>query len=171
MRLSPELVWKYLIFSWQMDGFKRFVGTSILALARFLDAYFYYIATAMVGLGAFNYFFVKNYDKELFHAAKEGKIKELKDALRNDGDVNVQLNGDCTPLIMACGTKQEEAATILINTGKCKLELIDSKGRTALIVACAAGVIDIVKLLLTNKADVKAADNNGNTPLIVACCE
>lgn len=154
-----------------MDGFKRFVGTSILALARFLDAYFYHIAVAMVGLGVFNYFFVKNWDKELFKAAKEGKIKDLKEALRYDGDVNAQLNGDCTALIMACGTKQSEAAEILINTGKCKLELIDSKGRTALIIACASGIVDIVKLLLKNKADVKAADNNGNTPLIVACCK
>ena len=154
-----------------MDAFKRVVGVTVLTLAKFLDTYFYQIAAVFGAIGLFNYFFVKNWDKELFNAAKEGKIVDLKLALANDADVNIQLAGDCTPLIIACGTKQTEAIALLMATGKCKLEIADGKGRTALLVASTLGVVETVKLLLKNKADVKAADNNGCTPLIAACCK
>jgi ankyrin repeat protein len=154
-----------------MNSLKRIVGTSILSLARFLDAYFYYIVTIFAGLAAFNYFFVKNYDKELFEAAKDGNIKRLKEALRNDADVNSMHMGECTALMMACGMKHEEVARVLVETEKCKIDTVDAKGRSALLIASGAGLVDSVKLLLKNKADVKLSDNNGSTPLIVACCE
>eukprot|EP01032_Pedospumella_encystans_P015869 gene15869-18130_t len=70
---------------------------------------------------------------------------------------------------MACGMKHEEIAKILITTGKCKIEAVDAKGRTALLAASGAGIVDTVKLLLKNKADIKSSDNNGSIPLIVAC--
>lgn len=154
-----------------MDVVKRFIGLSILSLARWLDTYFYYVAFAFTALGLYNYFYVKNWDTILFNACKDGNIKVLKEALVNEADVNVQLDSDCTPLIMACGTNQEAAVRILLETGKCKLELADARGRTALLVACGIGNIETVKLLLKNKADVKAADNNGSLPLIAACCK
>lgn len=152
-----------------MDAFKRFVGSNILALARFLDNNFWQIVIILTGLALLNYFFVKNYDKILFESARDGKIKEMKDALKNGADVNSLHIGDCTPLMIACGTKQEEAIRVLIETGKCKIDAVDSKGRSALLLACGTGFVDSVKLLLKNKADVKASDNNGSTPLIVAC--
>jgi ankyrin repeat protein len=152
-----------------MDSFKRVVGTSILALARFLDAHFYQIAAVFVGLAIFNYFFIKNYDKILLESARKGVVKDVKDALRNEADVNTQQNGDCTPLMLACEGKHEEIAQILIDTGKCKVDVVDSKGRTALSIASAVGIVDTVKLLLRNKGDVKSSDNNGDTPLNVAC--
>jgi ankyrin repeat protein len=152
-----------------MDSFKRLFGTSVLALARFLDAHFYQIALVFGGLAVFNYFFIKNYDKILLESAKKGIVKDVKDALRNEADVNTQQNGDRTPLMFACEGKHEEVAQILIDTGKCKLDVVDSKGRTALLIASAVGATDTVKLLLRNKGDVKSSDNNGDTPLNVAC--
>lgn len=154
-----------------MDSAKRLFATSVLGLARWLDTYFYQVATVFVALGLYNHFFVKNWDKILFKACKDGNLKDLQDALRNDADVNLPHDSDCTSLIMACGMKHEEIAKILIETGKCKIEAADSKGRTALLVASGAGIVDTVKLLLKNKADVKASDNNGSIPLIVACCK
>ena len=153
-----------------MDTLKRFVGIFVFRLASFLDTYFYHIAALVTLLGLFNYFFIKNYDKILFVAAKDGNIKDLKDALVNDADVNIQHAGDCTALMMACGTKQEKAVVILVSTEKCKLELSDIKGRTALLIASSTGSVEIVKLLLKNKADVKTTDHYGSTPLIAAAC-
>lgn len=152
-----------------MDAVKRLFAGSVLGLARWLDTYFYQVALAFAALGLYNYFFVKNWDKVLFVACKDGNIRELQEALLNGADINLPHDSDCTPLIMACGTKQEEAAKILIESGKCKIEAADARGRTALLVACGSGIIDTVKLLLKKKADVKTSDNNGSIPLIVAC--
>lgn len=152
-----------------MNSVKRFIATTVLSLARFLDTYFWQLAVTFTALAVYNFFFIKNYDKILFESARDGKITELKDALKNDGDVNSLHVGDCTPLVVACGTKQEEAARIIIETGKCKIDTVDGKGRSALLVASGAGIVDTVKLLLKNKADIKSTDNNGSTPLIVAC--
>jgi ankyrin repeat protein len=152
-----------------MEAVKRFIGSSILSLARFIDTYFVQLAAVFIALAIYNYFFIKNYDKILLESARDGKIKELKDALRNGGDVNAAHAGEYTPLIMACGTRQEEAVSVLLETGKCKIDAVDGKGRSALLVASGAGLLETVKLLLKNKADVKASDNNGSTPLIVAC--
>jgi ankyrin repeat protein len=151
-----------------MESVKRFIGTNVLFLAQFLDDYFYHIAVLLGVLGIFNYVFVKNYDKELFAAAKVGNVSKLREALRNYADVNLQQDNDCTPLIVACAFKNEEVAKVLVETGKCKLELADNKGRTALFVACQIGSIELVKFLIQNKADIKTTDNLGNTPLIVS---
>ena len=154
-----------------MDSFKRFVGTSILSLARFLDTYFYHIAITLGCLGVFNYFFIKNYDQILLKAAKEGNIKDVKEALRYDADVNALQNGDCTALMIACASKHEDVIKFLLETEKCKVDTVDSKGRSALLIASAAGLVDSVKLLLKHKADAKSCDNNGNTALIAASCK
>ena len=154
-----------------MDSAKRVFATGVLGLARWLDTYFFQIAAVFAALGLYNYLYVKNWDKLLFKACKDGKLQDVQDALRNDADVNLHHESDCTPLIMSCGMKHEEIAKILIATGKCKIEAVDAKGRTALLVASGAGIVDTVKLLLKNKADIKSSDNNGSIPLIVACCK
>ena len=151
-----------------MDNIKYIIASNVFRLAQFLDKYFYYILTSFVLLTLYNTFIYKDWDSLLFKAAGSGNIEALQEALKNDADVNSQPAGECTPLIIACLKNQFEVVKILIETKRCKLEFIDSIGRSALYCACQVGNLDILKLLIENKAKTNNADNNGNSPLIIA---
>jgi hypothetical protein len=73
-----------------MEAFRTFIASSIYTLARFLDHNFYYFCTVGVLLAVFNYFFIKDYDKLLFKAAKDGKLQEAIDALANLAEVRLE---------------------------------------------------------------------------------
>ena len=57
------------------------------------------------------------------------------------------------------------AVKILLDTYP---NIIRTKGETALIIASARGLIDIVRLLLTHGVNVDATNEDGDTPLMIA---
>jgi ankyrin repeat protein len=69
----------------------------------------------------------------------------------------------------ACVMQHLEVVEVLLNSGKCKLELEDSKGRSALLLASGVGSLSAVRMLLGKGADVKSIDHQGNTALLTAC--
>jgi hypothetical protein len=73
-----------------MEALRRLIATSLFSLARFLDTNFYYFCTVGALLAVFNFFFVKDYDKLLFKAAKEGQLKETREALTNMAEVRLR---------------------------------------------------------------------------------
>lgn len=154
-----------------MDTIKYAIASTVYTLAQFLDKYFYYILTSFILLALYNTFIYKDWDALLFKAANDGNIPALEEAIKNDGDVNAQPAGECTPLMIACLKNQIEATRLLVATKRCRLELIDILGRSALYCACQAGNLEIVKFLLENNAKPRTADNHGNSPLIIASGE
>jgi len=57
----------------------------------------------------------------------------------------------------------------LYNKAEGSLDIVDSKGRTAMHCTCAGGSIQAVLHLLANKANADALDLGGSTPLHLAC--
>jgi ankyrin repeat protein len=89
-----------------------------------------------------------------------------------NAQVNIAHTGDVTPLMAACTSQHTDIAELLLSIGgskKCKLEVEDARGRSALVLASAVGCLPIVKMLCDKGADVKSTDLQGNTALITAC--
>ena len=90
-------------------------------------------------------------------------------------DVNFQTKLGNSPLHEACGasrafsfpTKSMEIIRHLVSNKKCKVNVRNNEGKTAIHYACKAQSLEIVNyLLLTGKADLLLADNEGQTPLM-----
>ena len=72
--------------------------------------------------------------------------------------------------LLICAVLQEKAQllTALIETG-INVNATNSKGETALHIACNKGNSEATELLLRNGADILAVDHKGNAPIHVAC--
>lgn len=141
----------------------------IIRIANYIDKWFYYfVAVAVVSYG-YNFFFVKDWDKLLFIACRDGKLKEVEVVLQQKPNINCQKDQEKTPLITACCGNHKDIVIKLLATGQCKTDLQDSLGCTALFLACKLGHIDLVRLLLSRNADMKIPSNDGTSPLVVAC--
>ena len=67
----------------------------------------------------------------------------------------------------ACRSGCMKVIKLLLARGA-NVDVPDSSGYTALLLASAGGKIEVFKLLLTSGADIEQPDNYGNTPLILA---
>ena len=72
--------------------------------------------------------------------------------------------------LLICAVLQEKAQllTALIEAG-INVNATNSKGETALHIACKKGNSEATELLLRNGADILAVDHKGNAPIHVAC--
>ena len=93
----------------------------------------------------------------------------------SDCDVNFQTSLGYTPLHEACGgsmafsfpTKSMEIIRHLVSHKKCKVDVRNNEGKTAIHYACKAQSVELVNyLLFDGKADLLLADNEGQTPLM-----
>ena len=110
-------------------------------------------------------------DRELFHAAKEGKVGEVLRTLLSGADKNVKIGEDDeTPLHVACGNGHWEAALALLLV-QADVEARDSDGWTPLHRATAMGHTTIVQTLLQVGADMDAKGSENVTALMMACLE
>jgi ankyrin repeat protein len=138
-------------------------------------------------------------DEQLHEAAEQGNLSLVKSLLDKGADPRAKDIAGRTALMWAAvgperpdiieadsTGKQEvenketvsnhddaerlEVVKLLLDKGP-ELEAGDARGRTALILAAAAGDSEIVKLLLDRGANVKAADRDGQTALLVAAGE
>ena len=75
---------------------------------------------------------------------------------------------DASLLMYAVLQEKAELLTALIEAGV-NVNASNSKGETALHIACKKGNSKAAKLLLQNGADVVAVDHKGNAPIHVAC--
>ena len=95
--------------------------------------------------------------------------KEIVNAFLDEGmSVNVvRLTDGWSPLMSASFYKKSDIVELLLNR-KATVNLQDKFGKTALMLATAAGAEDIVTILLEHGADPNIQDNNGRTALMEA---
>lgn len=105
----------------------------------------------------------------LLHAfAWTGHQLAVELLLENGTDINAVTSKMCwTALHIAISKSLSTVADKLIER-RADLEMKDRNGFTPLILACACGSTEGVKLLLENGAHLNAQDNKGNTALIEA---
>ncbi len=108
-----------------------------------------------------NYDFVK--------AATRGEIEDVKALLHKGADINGQINGGHSALMLASGNGQEKVVKLLLEKGA-NVNLQGQLKETALHLAAANGHKNIVELLLKNGADFRVS-NTGLTPLMMAVAE
>ncbi|CAC5382931.1 unnamed protein product [Mytilus coruscus] len=134
----------------------------------------------------------------LYTACFEGHYNLVNLLIDKEADINKQNKYRHTPLYASCLTGHETIVSLLIDNGAklsqcedclivaslgghkkiieklllsgCGINSVDTKGKTALFIACEEGFTNIVKLLIDNNADILKVNSNGETPLHAACC-
>ena len=114
-------------------------------------------------------------------AALSGYTQTLKEAvtrkdtllaarlIKDGADPNEKDENGSTLLMQACHFPDLPIARFLLSHGATPDEPRSSKGRTALMVACAYWCgVDMVTLLIENGSDVNAQSQDGSTPLMFA---
>ena len=95
----------------------------------------------------------------------------------SDCDIDFPTKLGNTPLHEACGTskafsfpnKSMEIIGHLVSRKKCKVNVRNNEGKTAIHYACKAQSVELVNyLLFDGKADLSLTDNEGQTPLMFA---
>jgi ankyrin repeat protein len=71
-------------------------------------------------------------------------------------------------LLQAISKKESEKALRLLRTGGANASVIDPTGRTALMNAAAAGLVDVVREILDRGADINVKSKEGQTALMLA---
>ncbi len=108
----------------------------------------------------------------LLKAAKNNNIEDVKKALLNEENINIQDNRKNTALIWASYHKYIDIVKLLLENPektKININIQDNYGKTALIYASYYGYTEIVKLLLRLKEiDINIQNNYKNTALINA---
>ncbi|KAL3076185.1 hypothetical protein niasHT_038811 [Heterodera trifolii] len=76
-----------------------------------------------------------------------------------------------TPLRLACEVGHLGIVKLLVEEGKADIEIADSYGKTALMVACSLQKCDIVRYLIGKGAKVDRTNAKGISPLLSACID
>ncbi len=92
-------------------------------------------------------------NKQLIDAIRDRNMKAVVAAIENGADVNTNVDDDY-PIINATYYGYAEIVELLIKQGA-NVNTEDSTGRRSITIACAAGFVDILKLLLSNGAEIK----------------
>lgn len=79
-----------------------------------------------------------------------------------------QLKSPDKNLLQAISKKEGDKALRLLRTGGANASVIDPTGRTALMNAAAAGLVEVVKELLERGADINVKSKEGQTALMLA---
>jgi ankyrin repeat protein len=103
-------------------------------------------------------------DKELFDAAREGRLAGAREALRRGADVIAYDEDHETPLHWAAKNGHVEVVRLLLKEGA-DHAAIDNNDHTPLYRAAQNGHARVAQLLLKAGADPAAAGYNGITPL------
>jgi ankyrin repeat protein len=104
----------------------------------------------------------------IHEAARAGDVEQIKYLFKTSPDLmNATDEKGLTPLHMAAGKKQTNAAQILLALGAKANAQADS-GVTPLHMAVRRGDVDMTRLLLANRAAASARDNYDTSPLMLA---
>jgi uncharacterized protein len=106
-------------------------------------------------------------DLRLVDAVKKGDHKTIRDLLQNHVDVNSAQPDGSTPLILAAGANDLEAADLLVKAGA-TVNARNEYGATAVFAACTSDNTAMIKWLLDAKADPNLALLSGETPLMTS---
>jgi ankyrin repeat protein len=109
-------------------------------------------------------------DRELYEAARLGRIDVAGDLITRGARVNAAVPGDGSPLIGAVRSGRIDVVRLLLDRGADVNRAVPHDG-SALIVAADLGHQDIVTLLLDRDADPNLGVRFDGSPLIVAAGE
>ena len=108
---------------------------------------------------------------EFLAAAHDGKLEEVRAAIKNGTPVNWVDERGQTALMLSAFNGHAEIVKLLLDGGA-KVELRDGTGRTALMFASTFDSTDAVGLLLAKGSDVNAVDSGEKwTALMFAAAE
>lgn len=99
----------------------------------------------------------------IFDTCKEGRMKDLVQALENGTDVNVCDEEGMSLLHWACDRGHEDIVDILLSKN-CDVNLRATDGQTPLHYAVSCEYMSIVQRLLEHHADPSIKCNEGETP-------
>ena len=99
---------------------------------------------------------------ELFHAAEEGYVMHLVNALAKGANIEAKKFHDRTALQVAAQNGHQECLRVLLEKGA-QIEAKDDSGRTALYFAAQNGRQECLRVLLEKGAQVEAKDDSGRT--------
>ena len=97
---------------------------------------------------------------ELHHAARWGRLAEVKRLIKEGENVNVQDENGNTPLHWAALRGRVEVIKFLIKKGA-SVNAKNQWGVTPLHWAALHGDVEVAKLLIKKRADINAKDNDG----------
>ncbi len=110
-------------------------------------------------------------DRELFDAAKDGNVEEIRRTLRSGADPSLKFGPDEeTPLHIACRNGHLDAVRELL-LAEADVDARDKDGDTALHSACAGGHSEIVEFLLENGAVVGAENRSRRQTALHKCLQ
>jgi ankyrin repeat protein len=107
-----------------------------------------------------SFFLIRRIDQEMFVAAKENNVPEVRRLLSVGADVNAKDRYDKTPLHCACYEGHLPVVKELLDHGA-DIEGEDDTGWTPLHYACLKGHLVVAKVLVIGGANILAATNAG----------
>ena len=110
-------------------------------------------------------------DRFLVEAARKASLNGVKEALQKGANLNtlVVLDGyeELSPLMAACQSNELDVVKFFLRN-KVEINLRNSHGDTALIIAASKGDLEVVKLLRRHAADINIRDNAGKNAALRA---
>ncbi len=104
----------------------------------------------------------------IHEAARVGDVEQIKFLFKSSPDlVNATDEKGMTPLHIAAGKKQTNAAQVLLALGA-KVNVRADSGVTPLHIAVRRGDTDMTRLLLANRASANVRDSFDTSPLLLA---
>jgi len=116
-----------------------------------------------------SYFSCQKMEKTFWAAAKDGKVKEVKDILRKNPSLNVNWKNEesyaSTAFVAACDNDQDSVVSILLAHPDINPNLKNKGGNTPFMAACFYGNESCVRLLLQDLRVMVNEPYEGYTPL------
>ena len=118
---------------------------------------------------------LKNENTYLHLSAETGQIEAFKTAFRKEEDKNIKNHYFDTPFYLACIKGRSMIVQFLLKNTDLEFMIKEKEihGKTAFVLACQNGHLDMVKILMDNAAnlgiDLNETDVYGRTAFISAC--
>lgn len=104
-------------------------------------------------------------DQQLWMAAFNGQMDQVRAALDQGADVNFRGKGNVTPLVAAARNGHFDVIKYLVEHGADINKRDNVREKSALLAAAFKGHYDIAEYLIEHGADINAQGVNGWTPL------